>query len=67
MKPVPLKPVAIPCSDEALRVMRDALYPCQTGKQIQDDSSWSHCMPHWREDEAWLAEQYAKLNSTAAP
>lgn len=50
-----------PVSDDGLRIMRDAVYPAQTVKQIQDDASWEHCKAAWRRDEAWLREQFDKL------
>ena len=50
-----------PVSDSELRSMRDAVYPAQCEKQLQDDSSWEQIKDKWRKDEAWLREQFEKL------
>lgn len=50
-----------PATDAELRHMRDAVYPAQTDKQVQEDASWEACKPNWRRDEAWLREQYERL------
>lgn len=49
------------CSDEHLRKMRDAVYPAQVPKQVQDDASWEHVKKNWRSDEEWLTEEYGKV------
>ena len=50
-----------PVSDSELRSMRDAVYPAQCEKQLQDDSSWEQIKDKWRKDEAWLREQFERL------
>ena len=48
-------------SDFELRALRDAVYPAQCEKQIQDDSSWEHVKANWRRDVEWLEAQVEKL------
>lgn len=53
-------------SDTELRKMRDAIYPAQCAKQIQDDDSWNGVKANWRQDEAWLVEEYRKVMRTSS-
>jgi len=48
-------------SDAELRALRDAVYPAQCEKQIQDDSSWEQIKDTWRKDVEWLKAQVEKL------
>jgi len=47
-----------PCSDETLRIMRNAIYG--NARYPQTDESWNNCKKNWRRDEAWLRDQFNK-------
>lgn len=53
-------------SDIELRKMRDTVYPAQCAKQIQDDDSWNAVKANWRQDGAWLVEEYRKVMRTSS-
>ncbi len=55
--------VQSPVSDTELRAMRDAVYPATSEKTIQTDESWEQLKGKWRDDEAWLTEEYNKLKA----